>query len=240
MKTLIVLALLLLTGCSHTRERIVVVGYDTSATAFRTGNPNDAGWAQVLSATQAGDHVYVALINERGLANGCPVIDFTIRPYNFLTDKTRDYDQAVKAKLAMERQALADILKRQAPSQRTEIFGFIFAAVQIFRAYPPNAERKLLVWTDGIQDGESVNLARLPLTDRDIGDIIASETAAGRLPDLHGIAVWFITGPSLQTTQIGSNRLLRLEVFWRRYLKAAGADLRAYSPVLVDFGGDRK
>jgi hypothetical protein len=180
------------------------------------------------------------LINDKGLANGAPVIDFTIRPYSFWRDKRRDYDPAVNAKLETQRQTLAAVLKRQSPSRSTEIIGFLEASSQIFRCYPARAKKNLLLFTDGIQEGESVNLARLALTDREIANIIAAETAAGRLPDLKGIEVWFITGPSLQTTQLRSNRLLRLELFWRRYLTACGADLRAYSPVLVNFGGDRK
>ena len=159
MKTMIVLALVLLTGCGQTQLQILYVGVDVSATAFSAGNPYDAIWAQVLSAVQPGEHVYASLINDKGLSSGSPVIDFTIRPYNFLTDKTAEYDQAVKAKLATQRQALADILKRQAPSQRTEIIGFLHGASQIFRSYPANAKKILLVFTDGLEEGE-LNLAR--------------------------------------------------------------------------------
>jgi hypothetical protein len=215
------------------------VGFDISATAWRGGNPYDAGWAQILATVQSGNHVYAALINEKGLANGTPPIDFKIRPYDFRVDKSRDYDNAVKAKLEKQRQLLDAALKKSVPSRSTEILGFMHAASQIFRAYPSNAVKELVVFTDGVEESEAVNLMTLQLTDPEIGRVIEDERRGGRLPNLKGVRIWFVTGPSLQTARIGSNKLVRLEAFWTRYVRACGGDLQAYSAVLVNFGGEQ-
>ncbi len=241
MKSLIFLILPLLTGCACRAERVLIVGFDLSGTAWRGGNnPYDAGWVQALKTVQGGDHVYAAIINERGLLNGEPVIDFTIRPYSLLSDKRTDYDAAVQAKLEKQRQALDRLLKDTAPAKGTEIIGFLHAAAQILGAYPARTIRQVIVWTDSLQEGDEVNLAALPLTADQIAAIIEGERQAGRLPRLSGMSIWFVTGPSVQSAHFASSKLLRLEAFWRKYIQTCGGDLRAFSPVLVNFGADRQ
>jgi len=68
--------------------------------------------------------------------------------------------------------------------------------------------------------------------------VVEGERQAGRLPHLGGISIWFVTGPSVQSAKFTSSKLLRLEAFWRKYIQACGGDLKAFSPVLVNFGGD--
>ncbi len=238
MKAFLLLTVLF-TGCTRSRDRVLCVGFDASATAWRGGNPYEAGWAQILATSQGGDHIYAALINEKGLANGTPSIDFKIRRYSFLTDKRREYDEAVKVKLDNQRQLLDAALKKSVPAKNTEIIGFLHAAAQIFRAYPGNAVKELVVFTDGVQESGTVNLAKAQITDQEIAKIIDEDRRGGRLPNLKGVAIWFVTGPSLLTAQIGSNKLVRLEVFWTKYVQACGGELRAYSPVLVNFGGQQ-
>src|SRR5215813_11382329 len=97
------LALLVLVAGDCRAERVVFVGFDLSGTAWHGGNPYDTSWRQVLDVVGGGDHVYAAIINEKGLLNGAPVIDFSIRPYRFLTDKRSAYDAAVQAKLEKQR-----------------------------------------------------------------------------------------------------------------------------------------
>jgi hypothetical protein len=238
MKTLVALALML-TACSGTRERVICAGFDTSGTAWRSGNPYDSGWAQLLEGIRPGDHAYAMLINDRGLGNGSPLIDFTIRPYNFLADKRPDYEQAVNAKRQQQRVTLATALKNQQPSRGTEIIGFLQTASQLFRASPASAEKVLVAWTDAMQESPSLDLSRLSLSDDEITRLIDRERRNGNLPRLKGVAVYFVSGPSLQTARFSSGRLTRLEAFWGRYLEACGAELRAYSPVLIGFGGER-
>ena len=192
MKTFLLLAVLC-TGCGRSRDRVVCVGFDTSATAWRSGNPYDASFAEILKTSRSGDHIYAALINGKGLANGSPTIDFTIRPYSFVTDKRREYDEAVKTKIAKQRQLLDAALKNSVPSRSTEIIGFLHAASQIFRSYPGNVRKELVVWTDGVQESDSINLAKLPLTDQEIAKIIEEDRRGGRLPNLKGVTIWFVT-----------------------------------------------
>src|SRR5437588_12133130 len=100
MKTVASLLVLLLSGCDSRAERVIFTGLDLSATAWHGGNNfYESGWVRVLSTVEGGDHVYATIINGKGLANGAPVIDFTIRSYNRFTDRRKEYDTAVQAKL---------------------------------------------------------------------------------------------------------------------------------------------
>jgi hypothetical protein len=238
MKPLGALLALLLFSCACWAERVVFVGFDVSGTAWRGGNnPYDAGWCEVLGTVADGDHVYAAIINEKGLANGAPIIDFTIRPYSFFTDHRKEYEAAVRAKLEKQRAALSAVLKHAAPSKKTEIIGFLHQAAQVLGAYPAKTVKQIVVWTDGLQEGDEVNLTNGSLSDQQISKIIEGERLAGRLPKLNGISIWFVTSPSVESAQVTSSKLLRLEAFWRKYLQASGADLKSFSPVLLNFGG---
>ena len=238
MKALSTLLALLLSGNGCFAERVIFTGFDLSGTAWRgEGNPYDNGLKEVLSTVEGGDHVYGAVINERGLANGAPVIDFGIRPYSFWSDKRNEYEPAVQTKLKMQREALNNVLKSSTPSKKTEIIGFLHSAAQILNGYPAKTVKQIVIWTDGLQEGDEVDLARIVITDEQISKIIETERGAGRLPKLNGVAIWFVTSPSVESTQFTTSKLLRLEAFWRKYLQACGADLKAFSPVLVNFGG---
>jgi hypothetical protein len=75
------------------------------------------------------------------------------------------------------------------------------------------------------------------LTDADISKVIETERQAERLPMLSGISVWFVTSPSVESGQLTTAKLLRLEALWGKYIQACGGQLKAFSPVLVNFGG---
>jgi hypothetical protein len=234
MKALLLVTVLLV-GCARDNERVIVAGLDVSGSAYRGSNPYDSSWAQLLQAGRGGDHIFAGLIDEKGLANGAPVIDFTIRPYSILTDKRRVYDEAVRVKLDNERKALAAALANKRPAKGTDLIGFLRAAGQIFEGFAPGAERVLVVWSDGLQESSLLNLSKLG--DGDATGIVERERKAGRLPRLAGVNVYFVTGPSLEAAGFDSERILRLERFWRLYLQASGARLRSYSPIL-SFGKD--
>jgi hypothetical protein len=142
MKTLMSPAIVILSCLACHAECVVFAGFDVSATAWHGESDRyDAAWWQVLNSVKGCDHIYATIINEKGLANGAPAIDFTIRPYNFLWDKRSDYDAAVQAKLAMQRAALSKILKGAKPSKKTEIIGFLHAASHVLGAYPSKTKK---------------------------------------------------------------------------------------------------
>jgi hypothetical protein len=238
MRAIASLLVVLLSGCDSRAERVIFTGFDLSATAWRGGNNlYEAGWTQVLSIVEAGDHVYATVINGKGLANGAPVIDFTIRPYSFFIDRHKEYDAAVQAKLEKQREILGNVFKASVPSKRTEIIGFLHAAAHILGAYPSKTAKEVVIWTDGLQEGDEVDLARIVISDEQISRIIETERQAGRLPRLNGVSIWFITSPSVESAQFTTSKLLRLEAFWRKYIQACGGELKTFSPVLVNFGG---
>jgi hypothetical protein len=238
MKALCRILLSLLTASNCFADRVLFAGFDISATAWHGDrNPYDGGWVQVLHTAEGGDHIYGSVINEKGLANGAPAIDFTIRPYSFFFDKRSEYEPAVEAKREKQRQILNNVLKGSIPSKKTEIIGFLQAAAHVLDGYPAKTTKQVVIWTDGLQEGDEVDLAHIVISDEQILKIIETERRAGRLPKLNGVGVWFVTSPSVESSQFTTSKLLRLEAFWRKYLQACGADLKAFSPVLVNFGG---
>jgi hypothetical protein len=239
MKRSIFFILLLLSACGTCRaaeRRILFVGFDVSATAYKSGtNPYAAAWKDLMKTVQDGDRIVATRINEKGLANGTPEINFGIRPYSILKDNRTRFDQAVQVQLDKQTEHLDTILKGSSPARGTEIIGFLDQAAVILAAYP-QAMKQVVVFTDGIQEGE-VDLGPMRLTDQEINAVVARERRAGRLPALNGISIWFVTGPSLHG-QINSSGLLRLAVFWTKFVEASGGKLKAFSPVLANFDHD--
>lgn len=236
-RILFALILTLIAGLPARAERILFAAFDVSATAFEGhADPYDSSWHDLLQTVHGGDHVFAAVVNERGLANGAPTIDFTIRPFNILYDQSRVYDAAVQKKLQGQERSLDEALKNTPPARGTELIGLLHQAAKILSAYP-RAAKQIVIYTDGIQEGREVDLADKRLSDAEIGKIVETERHAGRLPALSGASVWFVTGPSLHG-QIDTNGLLRLEAFWTQFVQASGGKLKAFSPVLANFGHD--
>jgi len=234
MKLLIIFALLLAACSVCPAEKVLFAGFDASGTALEAGsNPYAKAWSELLDKMHGGEHVFASIINEKGLANGAPVIDVATRSFNLLFDHRSAYDQAVKQKLALQKDKLNAILRAAPPSHGTEIIGFLFQAAKILEAYP-SSRRQIVIYTDGIQEGFDVNLARMRLTDAEFSKTIKAEQLASRMPSLKGISVWFVTGPSMRN-QINTNMLLRMEEFWKKFMQAAGGDLRSFAPILANY-----
>jgi hypothetical protein len=236
-RSILLLFTLLITASSARAERVVFAGFDVSATAFAGHtNPYDEAWYQILKTVQGGDQVFAAVINEYGLTGGAPAINFSIRRFNIFKDQSMAYDAAVAKKLNDQRNALDHLLNNTAPARQTEVIGTLVQAGELLGAFA-RATRQIVLYTDSIQEGRDVNLARVQLSDAEITGIIARERRAGRLPALAGTAVWIITGPSLHG-QVTTAKLLRLEKFWRHFVEASGGHLRSFSPVLSSFDHD--
>lgn len=225
-----------LTGQCRASNRVIFVGFDLSATAYQRGsNPYHDGWVQVLNAVSGGgDEVYAAAINGIGLANGAPPINFSVRPRNIFLDKPSDYKAAVDAKLRLQETALDEIVRAATPSRGTSIIGFLHTVAAILAAHPPGPDREIIIFTDGIEESPDINLAKVQLSDVEIKKLIETERRAGRLPALGKMNVFFVTGPSMHG-QVTTDRILRLEAFWREYVKSCGGNLQAFSPVLANF-----
>jgi len=88
----------------------------------------------------------------------------------------------------------------------------------------PEAKRRLLILSDMRQVGRGLNFEK---TIGDPAPLIERVKREQMVPTLAGIEVWAL---GVETRGIDEGHWRRIRSFWTQFFRAAGADLKAFSP----------
>lgn len=168
---------------------------------------------------EAGGRVLVAEIGDTDRSHFRALLDV----------RAEDSDVRLKreASLRKARAELATALPTLLPEApgagagSTRILETIVAASEAFRTGGSAKGGRLFILSDGIEESQAVNLARLPGDDEAINAALAQARAEGLLPDLKGIELHII-GAGGDDTTMGVEGV---RAFWQAYAKATGASL---------------
>ena len=142
-----------------------------------------------------------------------------------------------EANLRQARAELADALptllpERAVPTARnTRILDAIAAVSEVFQPGSGKTGR-LLILSDGIEEGPVVNLARLPAGPEAISGALEEAREEGLLPDLSGVELHII-GAGGDGTPMG---VQGVRAFWEAYAEATGATLVRIGRLPYDAG----
>src|SRR5437867_9123645 len=107
--------------------------------------------------------------------------------------------------------------KRAAPA--TDVIDAMQLAERVFSTYEGN-QKLLVVFSDMIEESRRYNFTTEKLTAARIGQIIANEQDAGRLPDLQGVEVCVVGAGATTSGGLPADKLLTIREFWIQYFKA--------------------
>lgn len=223
------LAALVLAGCSRESgtQRVTVVLFDlsgsTGAGAIRDQYIKD--FTKVLDAVAAGGIIAADIIDDNPLAHSSYPINESFDRYDPLKENKLDYDRRIRAQRdAVVKAAEAIVRKRPSSRRGTSVLDGLQLAERVFETF--EGDRNLLVvFSDMIEQSRRYNFAGENLTATRIGQIIARERSAGRLPDLRGVDVCVVGAGASQSGGLSTEKILSIREFWLEYFKAAGASL---------------
>lgn len=223
------LAALVLAGCSRESgtQRVTVVLFDlsgsTGAGAIRDQYIKD--FTKVLDAVAAGGIIAADIIDDNPLAHSSYPINESFDRYDPLKENKLDYDRRIRAQRdAVVKAAEAIVRKRPSGRRGTSVLDGLQLAERVFETF--EGDRNLLVvFSDMIEQSRRYNFAGENLTAARIGQIIARERSAERLPDLRGVDVCVVGAGASQSGGLSTEKILAIREFWLEYFKAAGASL---------------
>src|SRR5436309_14565745 len=82
-------------------------------------------------------------------------------------------------------------------------------------------QKLLVVFARMTEESRRYNFTTEKLTAARIGQIIAKEQDAGRLPDLQGVEVCVVGAGATTSGGLPADKLLTIREFWTQYFKAA-------------------
>jgi len=220
--------LLLSAGCGKsTPARVTVVLFDLSAStnveAIRRQYLTD--FNKVLDTVTAGGTIAADIIDDNPLAHSSYPIHVTFDRYEPMKENKLDYDRRMRARRdAVAEQAEALIQRRPSGRRGTAVLDSLQLAERVFLTYKDD-QKLLVIFSDMIEQSRRYDFTGENLTPARIGQIIARERSAGRIPALNGVEVCVAGAGAEKSGGISAERFLAIQQFWSQYFEAAGANL---------------
>ena len=220
-------------------SKAVVVLVDLSGSAVDFRDLYRDSLKQVVETMYHGDFLLVAWITGASVTEPKIVLKESFPKREVVTDDLPDATflrrqaeeeaevarEEEDARLETQKKALqAKLLERALPEgdirRESDIMGAISLAASAFIANP--RDRAVLIsLSDMIEDTYGgYDLEQEKLSEQRIGEIIDSEKAAGRLPDLRNVEVHVVAASHLER-----ERFFDVRNFWMQYFAAVGAKL---------------
>jgi len=163
------------------------------------------------------------IIDDNPVAHSTFPINESFDRYEPMKENKLDYERRIKQQRdTVLKEADAIMRKRAAPA--TDVIDAMQLAERVFSTYEGN-QKLLVVFSDMIEESRRYNFTTEKLTAARIGQIIANEQDAGRLPDLQGVEVCVVGAGATTSGGLPADKLLTIREFWIQYFKAAGANL---------------
>lgn len=221
--------LLVATGCNGKAapERVTMVLFEinasTNAEALKQQYLKD--FAKVLDAVSDGGTLAGDIIDDNPLAHSSFPINATFARYAPLKENKLDFDRRLKEKRdAVLKSAEVIVRKRRSNRPGTNVMEALQLAERVFAEYE-GEQRLLVIFSDMIEQSRRYNFSAERLTEARIGQIIAKERSAGRLPDLQGVEVCVVGAGATQSGGLSAEKLIAIRDFWLQYFEATGAKL---------------
>src|SRR2546428_4826102 len=229
-RVLILSALLVLVaaGCGgkSAQGRVTTILFDlsgsTSAQAIRQQYMRD--FTKVLDTVASGGVIAADIIDDNPLAHSTFPINESFDRYEPLKENKLDYERRVHQKRdAVLKQAEA-IVRKPAGRPGSSVIDSMQLAERVFSTF--EGDHKLLVdFSDMIEQPRRYDFTGENLTAARIGQIIAKEQSAGRLPELQDVEVCVVgAGAAASGGRSGGERL-SIPGFLAPHFKTAGGGL---------------
>lgn len=220
--------LLLSAGCGNPAPaRVTVVLFDLSAStnvdAIRQQYLTD--FTKVLAGVTAGGTIAADIIDDNPLAHSSYPINATFERYEPMKENKLDYDRRIREKRdAVIKAAQAIVRKRPSGRRGTSLLDGLQLAERVYLTYQGD-QKVLVIFSDMIEQSRRYDFTGEKLTEARIGEIIAREQSAGRLPDLHDVEVCVVGAGAEKSGGLSTEKFLSIREFWSQYFEAAGANL---------------
>jgi len=229
-RVLILSALLVLVaaGCGgkSAQGRVTTVLFDlsgsTSAQAIRQQYMRD--FTKILDAVASGGVIAADIIDDNPLAHSTFPINESFDRYEPLKENKLDYERRVHQKRDTVLKQAEAIVRKPAGRPGSSVIDSMQLAERVFSTFEGD-HKLLVVFSDMIEQSRRYDFTGENLTAARIGQIIAKEQSAGRLPELQDVEVCVVGAGAATSGGLSAEKILSIREFWLQYFKAAGADL---------------
>jgi hypothetical protein len=249
---IILLAVIMLTGCSSTgtatsvqpasKTVVALVDFTGSTAIFQQTYLDEM--KQIIGGLSYGDVIVVAKITGSSITEPELLIK-EVLPTFVATDAAgnpidnpilvKKSKAVADAKLQVQKQQMVALMQKalmvQNEATNSDIMSSLTLAQNTFHDYA-GGRPVLVILSDMMDDSQNYNFYNMQLTDSVTQDIINKEKAAGRLPNLQGAKVYVVAAGTES-----SDKFFEVRNFWLKYFAATGANISTtdYSNTLLQF-----
>src|SRR5438132_11623757 len=222
--TLSLLLLLVAAGCGENsvHSRVTTVLFDlsgsTSPQAIRQQYLKD--FSKILNQTASGGVIAADIIDDNPLAHSTFPINESFDRYEPMNEHKLDYERRVHQKRDAVIKQADTIVRKPAGRPGSSVIDSMQLAERVFATF--EGDHKLLViFSDMIEQSRRYDFTGENLTAARIGQIIAKEQSAGRLPELQDVEVCVVGAGAATSGGVPAEKLLSITEFWPQSFKAA-------------------
>ena len=229
-------------GCRREQPpKIVFTDFDVSVSTAASRPQYRRDFEKVLASLKESDVVVEDHITENPLAGSTPA-RIGMPENNVWKTNQMQYEASMRKAKDTARKAADDLLSEKrvtrsgSPPEHTRILDSLRIAERVLDGCGKH-RKVLVIFSDGMEQSEDYDFTNMALNEEDVKRIIQTERDRGGLPDLSGVRVYIAGASAARIGGIPSKKILAVEDFWLRYLRACGADLskNRYGSSLLQF-----
>ncbi len=208
---------------------VVVAAFDISESTKLTSarDPYLAGFQAIVNSLDDSAYLSGYPITANTEATSGYRISQSFPAYNPWQDNKDQYiEKLAQARASAVEQARA-LLTSLRTATATDVLNAFHDAANIFSgdAYKEAPNKKLVVFSDMIQQAGTDDFLREDLSERKISQIIEAQRAAGQLPSLTGVRVWVAGATADPLGRVRPDKIAQIRRFWLAFFQACGGDL---------------
>lgn len=223
----------------HASAVFVLFDVSGSTSAPRTRQLYFQDFTTILGALDGGDKIMGDVITDNTMATSTYPIRQSLPEYDILRYSRLTYQEALKKAEQQLRTQGDKLILHSSSTPSTDLMNAFQLADKMFNGddWHTMSHKVLVVFSDMVEQSHHYDFTGENLTAERIQQIIDTERAGGRLPNLKGVKVW-IAGATLEGTYgLDPLKIYQIQNFWLNYFQACGADLNEsrYATRLINF-----
>lgn len=211
-------------GSKKVKEDVLVVLFDTSGSTQGVRGRYLDDFKEALSIYKDDPNkilIYGDVITENTLATASYPIKQTVEEDKGWLGNPLKRESSKKLVVTQVKKALEQV------SAKSDIMTGFQLAEKIFAGHRNARDKRLIIFSDMIEQSSRYQFDVDKLDSNSINDIIAREKEDNRLPELNGVKIWVVGFAAAKKGGLSSGKVQQIQDFWMCYEKATGAEADA-------------
>lgn len=208
---------------------VTVVAFDISESTKLTSaqDPYFADFQAIVNSLEDSAYLFGYSITANTEATSRYRVKQSFPAYNPWQDNKDQYIEKLAQARASAVEQARGLLTNLRTATATDLLNAFHDAADTFNgdAYKAVLNKRLIIFSDMVQQTETNDFLHEDLSERKISQIIEAQRAAGQLPSLAGVRIWVAGATADPLGRVRPDKIAQIRRFWLAFFQACGGDL---------------